>query len=169
MHADEIKPIGGAELAAEIGAISADHLGAATNAGIKAMREANVIATLLPGTIFSLGMTSYARARYMIDADLPITIATDYNPGSCNCDNMQMIITLATLQMKMTTAEAITAATINPAYSLEMGDKVGSIEVGKKADILILNMPSYQFLPYHFGSNNVETVIKNGRIIWSDH
>ncbi len=168
MHADEIEPIGGAELAAEVGAVSADHLGAASDAGIKAMAEAGVIATLLPGTIFSLGMKSYARARDMIDAGIPVALATDYNPGSCNCDSMQFIITLACSQMKMTPAEAIIASTINAAYSLEMGDRVGSLEVGKQADILIMDMSSYKFLPYHFGSNNVETVIKKGRVIWDN-
>ncbi len=167
MHADEIEPIGGAELAAEVAAVSADHLGAASNAGIKAMAESRVIATLLPGTIFSLGMKSYARARDMIDTGVAVALATDYNPGSCNCDSMQFVITLACLQMKMTPAEAITAATINAAYALELGDKIGSIEVGKQADILVMNMPNYQFLPYHFGSNNVEMVIKKGELIWS--
>lgn len=167
MHADEIEPIGGAELAAEVGAVSADHLGAASDAGIKAMSEAGVIATLLPGTIFSLGMKSYARARDMIKAGVAVALATDYNPGSCNCDSMQFVITLACLQMKMTPAEAITAATINAAYSLEMSDKIGSLEAGKQADILILDMLSYQFLPYHFGSNNVELIFKNGEVIWS--
>ena len=165
MHADEIKPIGGAELAAEVGAISADHLGACSDEGIAAMRDSGVIATLLPGTIFSLGMKEYARARDMIDAGCPVALATDYNPGSCNCDSMQFIISLACLQMKMSVAEAITASTINSAYALERADKVGSIESGKQADILIMDMPSYQFLPYHFGSNNVETIIKNGKII----
>jgi imidazolonepropionase len=165
MHADEIEPIGGAELAGRIGAISADHLGAASDEGIAAMRDNGVIATLLPGTIFSLGMKSYARARDMIDAGLPVALATDFNPGSCNCDSMQFVITLACLQMKMTPAEAITASTINAAYALEMGDEIGNLEVGKKADILIMDMPSYRFLPYHFGSNNVETIIKNGKII----
>ena len=168
IHADEIEPIGGAELAAEVGAISADHLGAASDDGIQALSKAGVIAILLPGTIFSLGMKSYARARDMIDAGVPVALATDYNPGSCNCDSMQIIITLACLQMKMTVAEAITASTINAAYSLEMGDKVGSLEVGKQADILIMDMPSYKFLPYHFGSNNVQTVIKNGKVIWGN-
>ena len=167
MHADEIEPIGGAELAAEVAAVSADHLGAASNAGIKAMAESGVIATLLPGTIFSLGMKSYARARDMIDTGVAVALATDYNPGSCNCDSMQFVITLACLQMKMTPAEAITAATINAAYALELGDKIGSIEVGKQADILVMDMPNYQFLPYHFGSNNVEMVIKKGELIWS--
>jgi len=165
MHADEIEPIGGAELAAEVGAISADHLGAASDEGINAMRDNGVIAILLPGTIFSLGMKSYARARDMIEAGLAIALATDYNPGSCNCDSMQFVITIACLQMKMTPAEAITASTINAAYSLGLGDKIGSLEIGKKADILIMDMPSYQYLPYHFGSNNVEAVIKNGKII----
>ena len=165
MHADEIKPIGGAELAGEVGAVSADHLGAASDEGIKAMRENGIIATLLPATIFSLGMRSYARARDMIEAGLAVALATDYNPGSCNCDSMQFVITLACLQMKMTPAEAIAASTINAAYSLGLGDKIGSLEIGKKADILIMDMPSYKYLPYHFGSNNVETVIKNGKII----
>lgn len=165
MHADEIKPIGGSELAAEVMAVSADHLGAASDKGITAMKESGVIPILLPGTIFSLGMDSYARARDMIEAGLPVALATDYNPGSCNCDSMQFIITLACLQMRMTPAEAICASTINAAYSLERGDKIGSIEVGKMADLLIMDMSSYQFLPYHFGSNNVENVIKNGKII----
>ncbi len=169
MHADEIKPIGGAELAGEVGAVSADHLGAASDEGIRAMKNNGVIAVLLPATIFSLGMKSYARARDMIVAELPVALATDYNPGSCNCDSMQFVITLACLQMKMTPAEAICASTINAAYSLEVGDKVGSLEVGKKADILIMDMPTYQFLPYHFGSNNVETVIKNGLIIYKSN
>ncbi len=166
MHADEIKPIGGAELAGELGAISADHLGAASDSGIKKMKENGVIATLLPATIFSLGMKSYARARKMIEEGLPVALATDYNPGSCNCDNMQMVITLATLQMKMSVAEAITASTINAAFALEIGNQRGSLEKGKYADILIMDMPSYLFLPYHFGSNNVEKVIKNGKIIF---
>ena len=168
MHADEIKPIGGAELAAEMGAISADHLGAASDEGIKAMAENGIIATLLPGTIFSLGMPNYARARDMIDAGVPIALATDYNPGSCNCDSMQFIITLACLQMKMTVAEAIIASTINGAYALERGNRIGSIEKGKQADILIMDMPGYKYLPYHFGSNNVDTVIKNGVVIRSN-
>lgn len=165
MHADEIKPIGGAELAAEVGAVTADHLGAASDEGIKAMRDNGVIAILLPGTIFSLGMKSYARARDMIETGLAVALATDYNPGSCNCDSMQFVITLACLQMKMTPAEAICASTINAAYSLGLGNDIGSLEIGKKADILIMDMPSYQYLPYHFGSNNVETVIKNGKVI----
>lgn len=166
LHADEIEPIGGAELAAEVGAVSADHLGAASDTGIKALAKAGVIATLLPGTIFSLGLKSYARARTMIAEGVAVALATDYNPGSCNCDSMQFIITLACLQMKMTPAEAITAATINAAYSLEMGDKTGSLEIGKQADLLVMDMPNYQFLPYHFGSSNVDMVFKKGKLIY---
>lgn len=169
MHADEIKPIGGAELAAEIGAVTAEHLAATSDRGISAMKRSGVIPVLLPGTIFSLGMRAYARARTMIDAGLPVALATDFNPGSCNCDSMQFVITLACLQMKMTVAEAIAGATINGAYALEMGDKTGSISKGKQADILIMDMPSYRYLPYHFGSNNVSIVIKNGEIVYREN
>ncbi|MBN2829117.1 MAG: imidazolonepropionase [Candidatus Cloacimonetes bacterium] len=166
MHADEIEPIGGAELAAELKCTGADHLGAASDEGIEALAEAGVIATLLPGTIFSLGMKNYARARKMIDSGVAVALATDYNPGSCNADSQQFITTLACLQMKMTPEEAIVATTINAAYTIEMGDKVGSLEKGKQADILIMDMPSYGFLPYHFGSNNVERVYKRGILIY---
>ncbi len=166
MHADEIEPIGGAELAAEMGAVSADHLGAASDEGIKQMSKAGVVAVLLPGTLFSLGSSKYARARKMIDEGLPVALATDYNPGSCNCDSMQFVITLATLQMKMSVAEAITASTINAAHAIEMGNEIGSLEEGKYADILIMDMPSYKFLPYHFGSNNVDTVFKKGKVLY---
>ncbi len=165
MHADEIKPIGGAGLAAELKAISADHLGATSKEDITKMAKAGVIATLLPCTIFSLGMESYAKARLMIENGVAVALATDYNPGSCNCGNMQMAMTLANIKMKMTIEEAITASTVNAAYSLEMGDDTGSLEEGKKADILIMNTKNYQYIPYHFGANNVKTVIKEGKII----
>lgn len=165
MHADEIQPIGGASLAGEIRAVSADHLGATSDKGITALKENGIIGTLLPATIFSLGLNTYARARDMITAGVPIALATDFNPGSSNCDSMQFINTLACLKMRMTPAEAITASTINAAYSLDRGDEVGSLEIGKKADIIVLDMPSYQYLSYHIGSSSVETVIKNGKII----
>ncbi len=165
MHADEIIPIGGAELAAEMGCVSADHLGATSEQGIKALAKKGVIATLLPATIFSLGLKSYANARKMIELNTPVALATDFNPGSCNCDNMQFVISLACLQMKMTPAEAIVASTINAAHSIGMADRVGSLEVGKYADILITDMPSYQYLPYHFGSNNIIKVYKKGELI----
>ncbi len=166
MHADELEPTGGAELSAEIGAMSADHLSATSDEGIQAMKRAGVIPILLPGTTFSLGLDHYARARDMINEGLAVTLATDYNPGSCNCDSMQFIISLACIRMKMFPAEAIVASTINSAYSLELADKIGSIEKAKQADILIMNMPSYQYLPFHLGSSCVDMVIKKGRIVF---
>ncbi|MCK4339365.1 MAG: imidazolonepropionase, partial [Candidatus Cloacimonetes bacterium] len=165
MHADELEPIGGAELSAEIGAISADHLVAISDIGITKMKEANVMPILLPGTTFSLGLKKYAPARKMIEAGLPIALATDFNPGSCHCDSMQTLISIACIEMRLLPSEAIVASTINAAYSLELGDKIGSIEVGKQADILIMDIPSYKYLPYHLGSNCVDKVIKKGKLI----
>lgn len=167
MHADEIVAIGGAELAAELGAVSADHLGACSDEGIKAMRDSGVIATLLPGTLFSLGSKSYARARDMISNGLPVAIATDYNPGSCNLDSMQFAMTLSCLQMKMSPAEVLTAATFNAACAIERQDIFGSLETGKNADFIIMDIPSIAFIPYHFGSNNVKQVYKLGELIYN--
>lgn len=165
LHADELTSIGGAELAAELKATSADHLVAASDEGIAQMAENGVIPVLLPGTTFSLGLKEYARARDMINAGLPVALATDLNPGSCYTESMQMIITLATLMLKMTVAEAITAATRNSAYAIGEGGRCGSLTVGKKADIIICNMPSYRYLPYHFGVNHVGSVIKAGELV----
>lgn len=168
MHADELEPIGGAELAAEIGAVTADHLVAVSDNGIQKMKEADVIPILLPATTFSLGLKKYAPARKMIDYGLPVALATDFNPGSCHCDSMQTVISLACIEMGLLPSEAITASTINAAYSLELGNTIGSIEVGKQADILIMDMPSYKYLPYHLGSSCTETVIKKGKIVFQN-
>jgi len=130
------------------------------------MREAGVIAVLLPGTTFSLGLSRYAPARRMIDAGLPVALATDLNPGSCMTESMPMIITLACLQMEMTPAEAITAATVNAAYAVDRDQQLGSIEVGKQADLVVWDMPNYKVLPYHFGVNLVEMVMKSGRVVY---
>jgi len=165
MHADEIVPIGGAELAAKMGCISADHLGATSDFGITALKTASVIPVLLPATLFSLRSKNYARARDMIQAGLPVAIATDYNPGSCNCDSMPLTITLSCLQMGMMPAEAITAATINAAFALGMQSEVGSLEIGKKADLTVWDIPSYNFIPYHFGSSHIKAVVKEGNLI----
>jgi len=165
-HADELEPIGGAELAAEIGAVSADHLVAISDDGIRSMKQADVIPILLPATTFSLGSKKYAPARKMIEAGLPVALSTDFNPGSCNCDSQQFVTSLACLNMHMLPAEAINAVTINASFSLERGDKIGSIETGKQADIIILDMPRYQYLPYHLGSSCVHKVIKKGKIIY---
>ena len=164
IHADEIVDTGGASLAAEVGAISADHLLMSSDKGLKEMANKDVIGVLLPGTPFSLMQDTYAPARKMIKLGVPVALATDLNPN-CWTENMQFIIQLACLNMKMTPAEAITAATFNAACALERNDTIGSLEKGKQADIIILDCPNHKFIPYHFGINLVKTVIKNGRIV----
>lgn len=166
MHADEIEPIGGAELSAELGCVSADHLGAASDQGIADMKQAGVIPVLLPATLFSLRSKHYARARYMLEAGLPVAIATDYNPGSCNCDSMPFTMTLACLQMGMSPAEALLAATLNAAKAISRGGLAGSIEVGKYADLCLWDIPNLNFIPYHFGSSHLSRVIKKGKTIY---
>jgi imidazolonepropionase len=132
--------------------------------GLKLMAKKGVIGVMLPGTPFSLMMKGYAPARKIIDFGIPVAIATDLNPN-CWIENMQFIIQLACLNMKMTPAEAICAATYNAACSIGVNDFVGSLEKGKAADIIILDIPNHQFLPYHYGVNLVETVIKKGTIV----
>lgn len=166
MHADEIEAIGGAELASEMHCISADHLGSASDEGIFALKKAGVIPTLLPATLFSLRSKSYARGRFMIDSGLPVAIATDYNPGSCNCDSMAFTMSLACLQMGFSPAEALAAATLNAAAALSRQDSIGSLQIGKKADILIWDIPSIDFIPFHIGSSHIDTVIKDGHVIY---
>ncbi|MGE5701156.1 MAG: imidazolonepropionase [Clostridia bacterium] len=164
IHADEIEPMGGAELAARLGAISADHLLKASDEGIHAMAKAGVVATLLPGTAFFL-MAQPARARAMIDAGVPVALSTDRNPGSCPTENLQLVMNLACLNMKMTPAEVIAATTINAAHAIGRADRIGSLEAGKQADVLILDVPSYQYLQYHYGVNHTDTVIKSGKVV----
>jgi len=164
IHADEIVDTGGASLAAEVGAISADHLLMSNDKGLKQMAKKGIIGVMLPGTPFSLMMKDYAPARKMIDIGVPIALATDLNPN-CWVENMQFIIQLACLNMKMTPAEAVTASTFNAACSIGLNDKIGSLEKGKQADIIVLDCPNHMFLPYHYGINLVETVIKKGCVI----
>ena len=164
IHADEIVRLGGAELAAELGAVSADHLLQASDEGIRMMAENNVVATLLPATAFCL-KEDYARARDIIDSGCAVALATDFNPGSCFTNSIPLVIALAAIQMRMSVEEIITALTINAASALSRQDSIGSIEAGKKADIIILEFPSIHFLPYHAGVNIVETVIKNGVVV----
>ena len=164
IHADEIVGLGGAGLAAELGAVSADHLLMSSDSDLLAMRTSGVIATLLPGTAFSL-REPYARARFMIDQGLAVALATDFNPGSCYTESIPLVIALAALQMWMSPAEIITALTINGAAALNKANRIGSIDVGKNADLVIHNCPSHSFLTYHIAINNVAMVIKNGRII----
>jgi len=164
IHADEIVDTGGAALAAEVDAISADHLLMSNDKGLKQMVKKGTIGVMLPGTPFSLMMKDYANARKMIDMGVPIALATDLNPN-CWIENMQFIIQLACLNMKITPAEAVTASTFNAACAIDMNDVVGSLEKGKQADIIVLDCPNHMFIPYHYGINLVETVVKKGIII----
>ncbi len=165
IHADEIVQLGGAELAAEIGAVSADHLLMASDDGIKAMALQDVVATLLPGTAFSL-KEDYARARDMIDSGLAVALATDFNPGSCFTESIPLIIALATLYMGMSIEETITALTINGAAALDKAHEIGSIDVGKRGDLVIHEFPNYKFIPYHIGVSTVEKVVKEGEVVF---
>lgn len=160
-HADEIVPLGGAELAAELGALSADHLLQASDAGIKAMADAGVVATLLPLTAFAL-KEPYARARDMINAGCAVALATDLNPGSCFSGSIPLTIALACIYMGLTVEEVITALTLNGAAALGLAEKIGSLEVGKKGDMVILNSDKYNVLPYYIGMNCVDVTIKEG-------
>lgn len=163
LHADEIVPLGGAELAARLQAVSADHLLHASDEGIRQMAENDVVATLLPLTAFSL-REPYARGREMIDAGCAVALASDLNPGSCFSSSIPMLIAIACMYMQLSPEEVVTALTINGAAAVGRADRIGSIDVGKQADMLLLEYPSYKFLPYHFGMNIVETVIKKGYI-----
>lgn len=164
IHIDEIVDTNGALLAAKLNAVQVGHLLKSNDEGLRAMAKAGVIATLLPGTPFCLMLKDYAPARKMIEFGIPVTLATDLNPN-CWTESIQMIIVLACYNMKLSPAEALTAATINAACALQRQDQVGSIEVGKKADLVMFNAPNYQFLAYQFGINLVSTVIKNGKIV----
>ena len=162
IHADEIVQFGGAELAAELKCLSADHLLQASDKGIKDMAEAGVVATLLPLTAFSL-REEFARARVMIDNNCAVALATDLNPGSSFSASVPLLFALACIYMKMSPEEAVTAFTINSAAAVGRAGKIGSIDVGKQGDMVLLQFPSYKFLPYHVGMNIVETVIKGGK------
>lgn len=167
LHADEIEPYQGAELAAEIGAVSADHLLRASERGIQMMAEAGVIAVLLPGTAFFL-MAESANGRRMIDAGVAVALSTDCNPGSSPTVSMPLIMNLGCLKMGMTPAEVLTAATINAAHAIRRGDQIGSIEPGKQADITIFDVPDFMTLQYRYGVNHVHTVLKKGRVVVSE-
>ncbi|WP_010305988.1 imidazolonepropionase [Kurthia senegalensis] len=163
IHADEIEPYEGAELAAEVGAISAEHLLVASDEGIEAMAKSGTIAVLLPGTAFFL-RAPYARGRLMIDSGVPVAISTDFNPGSSPTISLPYIQNLACMNMGMTMEEVLCATTINAAYAIQRGEQVGTLEVGKQADVLILDVPNYKQLQYFYGMNHTHTVVKNGQV-----
>ena len=161
IHADEIEPYGGAELAAKVGAISAEHLLKASDEGIKAMADSGTIACLLPATALYLREQA-AQGRKMIDAGVPVAISTDCNPGSSPTTSMPLVMNLACISMRLTPAEALTAATYNAACAIQMADKTGSLEIGKQGDVVLWDISNYQELQYLFGVNHVKSVWKKG-------
>jgi imidazolonepropionase len=166
LHADELSSLGGAELAARMQAVSADHLLCVTDVGIDAMAKAGTIATLLPGTAFFLGL-AYAPARKLIERGLAVALASDCNPGTCPTENLPLVGTMACTQMRMLPAEVVTALTLNAAAAVGRSDRLGSLEVGKQADIIICHVPNYQQLFYHFGVNHVWRVFKRGQLAYA--
>ncbi len=164
IHVDEFKPLGGTRLAVELGATSADHLVCTPPEEIELLARSDTIAVGLPGTPFGLGHHEYMPARALIDAGGAVALATDCNPGTCWCESMQLMIALACRTMGMTPAEAISAGTLNAAYAVGLGDEVGSLEPGKRADLILLDAPSYQHLGYRFGTNLVGKVIAGGML-----
>lgn len=164
VHADEMSPLGGAELAVDVGAVSAEHLLFSSTEGIKSMAAKGVVAVLLPGAAFSLMTDRYADARLMIDCGVPVALGTDFNP-SCLVESMQLIVAFACHFMGLTPAEAVVGATINAAHAIGKASVIGSLEAGKKADVIVLDAPNHKFLGYRFGVNMVDKVVKNGRIV----
>jgi imidazolonepropionase len=167
MHADQLSDSGGAALAAELHASTADHLEHTSARGILALQSAGVQPVLLPGSVYALGLTRYPAAREMIQAGLAVVLATDFNPGSSPTPSMPMILSLACTQMKMTPAEAITASTINAAYSLGLGNEIGSLESGKQADFVIHDCADYREIAYFFGAPSVQAVYIAGLPVWT--
>jgi len=166
LHADELTPLGGAELAAEVGAVSADHLLFISEKGMEAMAEKGVVATLLPGTAFFLFLGRYAPARRMISRGVTVALASDFNPGSCMTESLPLITTIACTQMRMTPAEAILGITLHAAKALGKEQAIGSLGIGKQADLVLLDIPDYRHLSYHFGVNHAWKVVKKGRVVW---
>lgn len=162
IHADEIDPIGGSQLAGEVGAISAEHLIVCPPEGIASMEKGGTVACLLPATSLYLGAT-FAPARDMVSAGVPVAMASDFNPGSCPCLNMQLVMNLGCLRYRLTPEEVLTAVTLNGAAAIAMADKVGSVEEGKQGDLVIWEAENLSYLCYRMGSNLVRTVVKSGQ------
>ncbi|HKS27569.1 MAG TPA: imidazolonepropionase [Pyrinomonadaceae bacterium] len=167
LHADQLTLSGGAQLAAELGAATADHLEHTDSHGIRALKSAEVQPVLLPGSVYALGSSRYPAAREMIEAGLAVVLATDFNPGSSPTPSMPMVLSLASTHMKMTPAESLTAATINAAYSLGRGDEIGSIEEGKRADFCLHDAEDYREVAYFFGVEHAREVFIEGRRVFS--
>jgi imidazolonepropionase len=167
IHAEQLSRTGAAQLAVQLGAASCDHLEQVNSADIRALGKSNTVATLLPGCDFHLGLKKYAPARALIDAGAIVALATDYNPGTSPTMSMPMILSLACTQLRMTPAEAITAATINGAYALRREATIGSLEAGKQADLTVFDVADYREIPYYFGVNNCSMTLKRGQIIYA--
>jgi imidazolonepropionase len=167
IHADQLSPGGGAELAAEVGAFSADHLEHVGQVGIKKMAEKGVTAVLLPGASFFLSMKKFPPAREMIEQGVSVSLATDLNPGSSMTESLPLMMTMGCIMYKMVPREVIQGTTIHAARSMGREKEIGSLEVGKQADILLLAIPNYRYLPYHFGVDHVEAVIKKGEVVYT--
>jgi len=166
IHADEIDPLGGTELAVEVGAVSADHIAVASDEGVKQLANSNTIGVVLPGTSFYLGKDDYGRAREIIDEGAAIALSTDFNPGSSVTENLQLIMSIAAVRLKMSPAEIWHGVTTNAAHAIKRGDVAGSLALGRKADIVLWDAPNHLYIPYHYGVNHVNTVIKAGKVIY---
>jgi imidazolonepropionase len=164
-HVDEFSALGGLELALELGAVSVDHLDVTGPEGIALLAASPAVAVVIPAVTFNLGGSHYADARAMIDAGAAVALTTDINPGSAPCPSMPLVMAIACRYQRLLPAEALLAATLNAAYAIGMGHKVGSLEPGKRADILIIDAPDYRHLAYQFGGNLVGCVIKSGKIV----
>ncbi len=167
LHAEQLTRTGATQLAVELGAASSDHLEQINGTDIRALAQSNTVATLLPGCDFHLGLKQYAPARKLIDAGTIVALATDYNPGTSPTTSMSMILSIACTQLRMTPAEAIVAATYNAAYSLGRHKRIGSIEVGKQADLAVFEVEDYREIPYYFGVNKCWLTLKSGRVIYA--
>jgi len=168
IHADEFANLGGAALAAELGAVSADHLMVTRRDEMKRMADANVIAVLLPGTTFGLGKHDFANGRAFVEENVPVALGSDLNPGTSWCESMPLALAIATRYEKLTTAEALVAATLNAAYASGVGARVGSLQAGKLADVLITDVPDYRYLAYRYGTNPLRATIKRGRVVFEN-
>ncbi|HEX9974972.1 MAG TPA: imidazolonepropionase [bacterium] len=166
IHADQLTSSGGAELAARLKAVSADHLDFITPEAIEKLRAADTIPVLLPGAVFFLGLQRYAPARQMIDAGLRVALATDFNPGSCMTESMPMMMTLGCIYLKMLPEEVWLATTLHSAAAVSRSESIGTMQPGAQADFVIWDIPNYKYMPYHFGVNLVEQVFKNGQPVW---
>jgi imidazolonepropionase len=169
LHAEQLTRTGATQLAVQLGAASCDHLEHVNRADMRALAKSKTVATLLPGCDFHLGLERYAPARQLIEAGAVVALATDYNPGTSPTVSMPMILSLACTQLRVTAAEAITAATINGAYALRREKRIGSLEVGKQADLAVFDVADYREIPYYFGMNTCWATMKQGKVIQKQH